>query len=183
MATKRNTKKKAAPKKMGRPTVRTPEIVEALLDHLEQGKHVPEFCREHGVSRRSISRWQAADPELSAQIARAREAGTEVLEEEYARVTSEPELVVNVGTEAEPKWVAVSDDVQHRKLKAHGLENRMKWNNVKRYGDKMQVGGAADLPPVQMSDAERVARARALIEQARKRKETNGTEEDEEADA
>jgi hypothetical protein len=60
--------------------------------------------------------------------------------------------------------------VQHRKLKVWGmLQLLAKWQPV-RYGDKVQIGGAPDLPPVQLSDDQRLARLRALEEAVSVRK-------------
>ena len=179
MAAKKKAKK--ASKAQTRRSRWTPALVGDLLVFLEDGGMISEFCREHQLARSSLNQWRRSDPDLDSRIARAREAGTEVLEEQFAEVTSKPELVVNLGTAKKPKWVAVSDDVPHRKLKAWGLEKRLAWNNVGRYGDKVQVGGAADLPPVVLSESERVARLEALLATANKRrrsKETNGSEEE-----
>lgn len=182
MAAKKRTKKakKASTAQRGS-SAWTPELVDLLCDVLEEGGTIRSFCAEHGLARASLNKWRKQDRELDARIQAARQIGAEALEEEFVEVTSKPELIVNVGTVAKPKWVAVSDDVQHRKLRAWGLEKRMAWNNAGRYGDKLQVGGAADLPPVQMSLEERRARAAALLTKVRQRRKETKDDQDTEA--
>jgi hypothetical protein len=182
MATKkRTTKAKKVSSAQRGSSAWTPEHVDLLCDLLEEGGTIRSFCTEHNLARASLNKWRRQDRELDARIQAARQTGTEALEEEFVEVTSRPELMVNVGTAAKPKWVATSDDVQHRKLRAWGLEKRMAWNNAGRYGDKLQVGGAADLPPVSMSVEERRARAAALLAKVRKRRKETKGEQDTEA--
>lgn len=119
--------------------LRTPEVIEELLAILSDGGTISEWCARTGIARRTLNTWRSEDRELEASVARARELGAEAIEEEFAEVVRKPELVVNIGTEEQPKLVTSSDDVGHRKLRAWGLEKRLIWNNSRRYGAKAQV--------------------------------------------
>jgi transposase len=49
----------------GRPTVATPELVEAILDRLSEGEPLRAICRAAGMpGRGTVYRWRRADPEF-----------------------------------------------------------------------------------------------------------------------
>ena len=60
----------------GRPSLKTPELIEAICDRLAEGEGHSEICSSEGMpSTRTVQYWQDADEELFAQIMRAREIG------------------------------------------------------------------------------------------------------------
>jgi len=73
-------------------------------------------------------------------------------------------------------------DVNHRKLQVYVREKRLVWNNPARYGSKVQLGGAADLPPLEMSEIERTKRIKQLLAKAGHELTENPVLEVEEAD-
>jgi Bacteriophage Sf6, terminase small subunit-like len=125
------------------------------LEWIGEGHTLESFCRTHKVSSLTMRRYRAElftagrlDPKA---VDEARTDGADVMAERLVAVLDE-------------RNVKDPDDVQHRKLKVWGmLQLLAKWHPV-RYGDKVAIGGAADLPPVQLSDDQRLARLRALEE-------------------
>jgi hypothetical protein len=59
-----------------------------------------------------------------------------------------------------------SDDVARCKLKIYAREKVLAWFNPQKYGAKVGVGGAAGLPPISLSDAERLVRIEQLLRKA-----------------
>ena len=93
MATVKKAAKKAAKKavrktirgtdapegKAGRPSMRSPEVVEELIERLSAGEAMVTICADaHMPHTTTVLRWMDADDELAARCARAREQQAEV---------------------------------------------------------------------------------------------------------
>jgi hypothetical protein len=91
--------------------------------------------------------WMAADPDLSAHIARARDLGYEAIAEETLSIADDASNDY-MDRQVGDRTVRVLDGehVQRSKLR---IETRLKllakWN-PKKYGDKVVVGGDAENP-------------------------------------
>lgn len=138
--------------KIGRPTKRTPELDDKLLEWVSEARTIRAFCREHNVSPASVYSWVKMDPVLSERLARARECAAMLLEDEILEIADTP--------------TDLPSDVNHRKLQVYAREKRLVWNNPARYGSKVQLGGATDLPPLEMSEIERTKRIKQLLAKA-----------------
>jgi len=156
---------RVAKRRGGNPTLRTAVLIERLLVCLDGGGTVSGFCREpHTPNVRTIENWAAGDGELRADIARARTRGCDMMEQEYDDVSKTPEMVT-VNNGKKKARVVHPDDVAHRKLRLHALENRLKWNRPDKYGAKTHVEQTVDVT-VQLSDVERDVRIRELLDKA-----------------
>jgi hypothetical protein len=140
-----------------RPTKKTDALIDRLIEWIESGKTLRTFARSEGINASTIYDWRDEDPALAQRLARARERAAESLEDEILEICD---------TSSQHP-----DDVQHRKLQVWGREKRLVWNNPARYGSKTQIGGAADLPPVNiMTDEQRLARINEMLEAAKLRR-------------
>ena len=139
-------------KKIGRPTKRTKQLEEELLLWVAEGKTIRAFCREYKFSSATIYNWTTVDRGLSERLARAREAGAMMIEDEIQAIADTP--------------TDLRDDVAHRKLQCWARHQRLIWSNPGRYGTKHQIGGAVGLPPIQLTDVERVTRIQQLLDKA-----------------
>lgn len=146
----------------------SPELCDTICTALAEGQSLRFICQQPGMPHiATVMRW-LSDPEkrdFCEQYARAREAQAETLAEELLAIADEAEYEPiqdpNTG-----ETLAVAFDktaVARNKLR---VETR-KWlaarMSPKKYGDKLAVGGAADLDPIQMAgremtDAERAVR-------------------------
>jgi hypothetical protein len=71
-------------RRRGRPTIATPELVEALLDRVAEGIPLRAICRDPSMpSRRSVFDWRKNDPAFSRRFDMARNIGRECLAEEF----------------------------------------------------------------------------------------------------
>lgn len=89
MATPR--KKPEERKKLGRPTIRTKEMEDEILERLSNGEPLTKICRdEHMPNFSTIFRWELADPEFCKLTSRAREIGTHALVNESIEISDDP---------------------------------------------------------------------------------------------
>lgn len=115
--------------------VRTHELAEALVDGISRGITLSQICRDHGINRGEIYKWQEDDPALRERIARARVDGFDAIAEECIEI-AEDSSNDYIDTENGPRLNA--EHVQRSKLR---IETRLKllakWD-PKRYGDKVE---------------------------------------------
>jgi hypothetical protein len=120
---KRVAKPKAEKKPIGRPTLKTPELVATIANRLAQGEPLAVICRDEGYPDPSTVRdWMTADPDVSRAIAHGRELGWDSIAH---------------STRATARGFGDStQDIQRDKLIIEtDLKLLAKWD-PKRYGDK-----------------------------------------------
>jgi len=130
--------------------VLTPELQDEIIARLSDGEPLRQICRDdHMPSWRTVYDLKDADEGFAARIARARELGEEAIFQDCLHIADN--TLEGVETEESENGVKVkrADMLGHRKLQ---IETRLKllakWN-PKKWGDKVQIGGAPDLPPMQ----------------------------------
>lgn len=109
-------------KKIGRPTLYSPDIAEGLLNWLADGKSLRKYCDQPGTpNKATVLRWLASNRDFSDQYARAREAGAD----------SHLDDIVDIAdTDPDPKRARVRIDA--RKWVASKLAPR-------KYGDRLDL--------------------------------------------
>lgn len=120
---------------MSRPSKFTEALAARICDELADGKSLRGICGAADMPDRStVLRWLAADDGFAAKYARAREAQADALEEGMAEI--------------EDDVLAGRLDPQSAKVVLGSRQWRAMKLAPKKYGEKVQVGGADDLPPV-----------------------------------
>lgn len=146
---------------MGRISTFAQEVADDICARLSKGEPLASICRDENMPAvRTVSDWKAAHEQFAADFARAREEGFDAIAAEcldIADETSSDTLYTEHGEKANSEWITRS------KLR---IETRLKllakWD-VKRYGDKLALGGSDDMPPLKnLSDDELAARIAAL---------------------
>jgi hypothetical protein len=108
---------------IGRPSKRSPQIVDEICERLSHGEPLTKICRDsHMPSFRTVFRWEEEDEAFRHLSARARENGTHYLAHESIEIADDPVL------KADDKRVRIDT-----RIRLIG-----KWN-AKSYGDKVQV--------------------------------------------
>jgi hypothetical protein len=125
-----------------RPSKKTPEIVDEIMESIADGVPLREICRREGMPNwRTVYDWLEADEELAARFARARDIGFDAIAEETLEIADDG---TNDWTERKRQdgstdTVLDSEHVQRSKLR---IETRLKllakWS-PKKYGDKQTV--------------------------------------------
>lgn len=156
MAKAKPDQEKADSAPPGRKSTYTPGLGALIADRLAKGEPLAQICREDGMpADRTVRDWQDARPEFAATIARAREAGHDFIAAECLTIADDSrndfiEKLAGGGDEQAVKALAFNaEHVQRSKLR---IETRLKllakWD-PKRWGEKIAIGGADDLPAIQ----------------------------------
>ena len=124
--------------------------VAAICDMILDGKLLREIARELGIKNHApLVKWIAADKERAKQVEDARRLAAFTYDEMAS------ELIRNAADRFE---------LDKAKEEAHHLRWRASKMNPK-FGDKMAIGGAEDLPPLKaLDDAALEARIKQLQE-------------------
>ena len=132
---------------MGRPSKRTPEIVERILEGLANGKTLTSLCEATEMPTvRAFYNWREEDAELSSRFARAREKGYDVIAEECLKIADMTALDT-IETE-QGKEVCNSEWIARSRLRVDTrLKLLAKWS-PKKYGDKIEVENTGATPNI-----------------------------------
>lgn len=142
---------------MARPSKFTQELMEEICARLSRGEPLAAICRDEGMpADRTVRDWIEQKSEVSASIARAREAGEDWLAAECLAIADTPEVGVETTTKANGVTETREGDMLgHRKLRIDTrLKLLAKWN-PKKWGDRMALDHG-----VQDNLAERLKAAR-----------------------
>lgn len=140
----------------GRPTMRTPEIEDQLLDWLSCGGPLRAFCRLAGMpSHTTVHRWRKEDKPFAARYLAAKQIGYDEIGEQCLEIADTP-LIGEIREEGEGSggedgeggtWSKVKreDMLGHRKLQIWTrLQLLAKWF-PKKYGNKLDVDASGTL--------------------------------------
>ena len=156
------------PKKLGAPSTYTPELAAAICEHIAAGKSLRTIAALDGMPAQStIMVWlDGKHPDFTEQYARAREAQADKLAEEILAIADDGRSDTYLDAEGNEK--TDNEAIQRSKLRVDTRKWLASKMAPKKYGDKMAIGGADDLGPVQavtkeMTDAERAVRLSRAI--------------------
>lgn len=148
--------KQAGKKNIGRPPFDwTPEIEEEILGRIMLGESVAKICGpdrdDWTPSERTFYSRLLSDDEFSQRYARAREMQAETLAGQ----------ILDIADDASGDWIDGEngprpnpENTQRSRLRVDARKWMAAKLAPKKYGDKVAVGGADDLPPLKTSDAD-----------------------------
>jgi hypothetical protein len=140
--------------KGGRPSLYTTELIERICERLETGEPMAQICRDDGMpAYRTVKDWIDGKPDVSAAIARAREIGFDAIAQDTLTIADDGrnDFMERLAADGDEKAQLAfnAEHVQRSRLRVDTrLKLLAKWD-PKRYGDKLALGGAEDLPPMQ----------------------------------
>lgn len=124
----------------GRPTIRTPLIVDEIVDRLTAGEPLAKILRSEGMPKPStFYDWLAGDEDLSGRVARAREFGADAIAVDTLEIADG-----DPGTT--PQGTIDGAEVMNRKLRIDTRLKLLRCWDPKRYGDKLELAGDAKAP-------------------------------------
>ena len=141
---------------MARPSKFTPELLEEICARLSRGEPLAAICRDEGMpADRTVRDWIEQKSEVSAAIARAREAGEDYLAAECLEIAddSRNDWMERKAEEGDEKAGQFNGEhVQRSKLRIDTrLKLLAKWN-PRRYGDKVaHEHGGSDGQPIRFT--------------------------------
>lgn len=140
----------AKAKPTGRPSEFTEAKAAEIVERLSRGEPMASICRDEnmpGVT--TVWEWQKAREPFSESIARAREIGFDQIAMDCLDIADDKSGDTRIVGEEE-REVCNTEFVQRAKLRIDTrLKLLSKWD-PKRYGDKLALGQAEDLGPLQV---------------------------------
>lgn len=158
----------------GRPTKRTPEVIQKIIEGLSKGIPLTILCQPDDMPcTQSVYNWMADDSELSGHIARAREAGFDQIALDALSIADNSErdtvLTDKGGEIPNSEWISRSRLRVETRLK---LLAKWDW---KRYGDRVaQEVSGPDGGPIETKSTrtdEESARFAEMLAKAKQRQE------------
>lgn len=136
-------------KKTGRPSKRTPDVVQRILDGLSEGTPLTIICQAEDMPCTStFYEWMAGDETLSGHVARARDAGWDKIAIDALAIADEVSdkdtIQTEFGEKPNKEWLMRSKLRVETRLKLLA-----KWD-PKRYGELVKHAGADGSSPVQI---------------------------------
>ncbi|WP_152027386.1 hypothetical protein [Brucella pituitosa] len=126
---------------VGRPTKFTEQLSAYICAEISSGLSLRTICGKEGIpSQTTIFRWLSEHKDFREQYARAREAQMEAMAEDILEIA-----------DFEDK-----EDVQRARLRIDARKWLMAKMAPKRYGDKLAIGGDADMDAIKVQAVKRV---------------------------
>ena len=139
-AAKKPRARKPNAKPLGRPTIYSPELAEAICQRIMDGDTIRKICADDDMpSIMSIFRWLNAHPDFSEQYAHAREVQADTFVDQMQAIADDSGLDVRLDEDG--KWRVDGEVVQRSKLR---VETRAKLAELlapKKYGRKLELSG------------------------------------------
>jgi len=128
---------------MGKPTKRTDAVIETIIEGLANGIPLTVICAPTEMPAwRTVYDWMEQDPELSAAIACARDAGWDRIATDALRIADTPIEGVREKIGKDGLEITKEDMLGHRRLQVETrLKLLAKWD-PKRYGELIKHGNA-----------------------------------------
>ena len=167
----KKSKTKSEPVKMGRPSDYSPEKADAICFRLANGESLRSICRSEEMPDMStVLRWLGRKDldHFRLQYAHAKEVGLEMMADEILEIADETAfdtIATKDGFKADNEWI------QRSKLRVDTRKWVLSKLLPKKYGEKITTElTGADGGAVQISDTERAAKVKALLNAAATRK-------------
>jgi hypothetical protein len=141
---------------MGRPSSFTQEVAELICGRIADGESLRKICESADMpSKTTVMRWLADESQKAFrdQYARAREAQADHLAEEILEIADDGR---NDTYETDSGTAVNQDVIARSRLRVDARKWLASKMAPKKYGDKLAIGGADDLPAVQIEKIERV---------------------------
>lgn len=118
----------------GRPTIKTNELIDEMLERIADGESLRSICRDdHMPNKATVFRWLTEDAEFNDQYAKARESQADSFVDDMLEIVDDTKL------QSDPSLAAVARlRLDARKWIASKLKS-------KSYGDKVQQEVSGDL--------------------------------------
>lgn len=135
----------------GRPSKYTQALADSICEHIAGGKSLVSWCQtEDGrPSYTSVMRWLEVNISFRENYARARQDQADFLAEEIVQIADDG--LNDTYTDDDGNERTNQDVIARSRLRVDARKWYASKLAPKKYGDKMAVGGADDLPPIDHS--------------------------------
>ncbi len=145
----RSAKMASPGKKRGAPTIKTPQLLEAICAGISLGKSARTMCVEVGISQRVLWNWLANDAALMQQYLRAKELCIDAYAEEIIEISDDGSR--DTYTDEKGKEVVDREVIARSQLRIDARKWYASRLAPRKYGDKLsatQDGGDTGKPIV-----------------------------------
>ena len=133
----------ALSKKKGAPTLKTPELLDAIFAGISLGKSARAMCVEVGISQRVLWNWLASDEELMRQYQRAKELCVDAYAEEIIEISDERSADTYVDEKG--REIVNRDVIARAQLRIDARKWYASRLAPKKYGDKLPPSDEGDM--------------------------------------
>lgn len=136
----------------GRPPLYSTELANAVCERMASGESLRQVCRDESMPCLStVMKWAATLPEFAEQYAKAREALLEHWAEEITEIADDGSNDwLKREKDGQVDYVFNAEHVNRSRLRVDTRKWLLSKLAAKKYGDKVAIGGASDLPPLQV---------------------------------
>lgn len=138
--------------KRGRPSGYSEEIAAEICGRMAEGESLRKICLDPNMpGRRTVLDWLDDDShaDFRAKYARARELLADFHADATIEIADTPQIGQKTISKATGLEITEADMIEHRRLQVLSRQWYAEKLNPKKYGNKMAIGGADDLPPVE----------------------------------
>lgn len=145
----------------GRPTDYSKELSDRICERLAAGESMRSVSRDESMPcMATMFRWLREKPEFKEQYVSAKEESADALVEDMLDIADNQ--VDDIALDSDGKPILVDGKpikikttvaVSHARLRVDTRKWAASKLKPKKYGDKLALGGADDLPPIQIRDA------------------------------
>lgn len=135
---------------MGRQSEYTQEVADLICERIAQGESLRAILKDDETlpASSTVFKWLNEQEGFSEQYARAREAQADVLFDEILSIADDGRNDSYVDDDGNPR--TDHDVIARSKLRVDARKWMAGKLRPKKYGEKLAIGGADDLPPVQV---------------------------------
>jgi hypothetical protein len=129
---------------------------EAILGKIMGGASMRQACRDLGIDRVLVYADLKADETFANQYARAAEVRADDIFDEIFDIADDGlnDWIERKGDDGNTKgWLENGEAINRSKVRIDTRKWALARMNPRKYGDKVQIGGADDLPPVTINAA------------------------------
>lgn len=146
---------------MGRPSDYTQELADRICAQLAEGISLRTVCKQEDMpDKASVFRWLRIHQDFCDQYAKAKEESADALVEE----------IMDIADDGSNDWMEVHEEdnagyrvngeaIQRSRLRVDTRKWVASKLKAKKYGDKLAVGGADDMPPLTIQIVDPTRRA------------------------
>lgn len=124
-------------------------MIGVVCQSMREGLTARKACNMHGVQFATMRLWCSKNPDFEAQYQAARQALYEHWEEDIVDIADDQQQGFIIKDTPLGRSVESRDMMEHRKLRINSRQWLLARRVPRTFGDKMALGGADDLPPIQ----------------------------------
>lgn len=153
-AKKKAPAKKVAPKRrVGRPSKYTEELATDICARIANGQSLVTICGLAGMpTRDTVHRWVLTIPAFSDKYTQAREMQAEYYAEQIIEISDDSARDMTVDEDGNER--VDHDHIARSRLRVDARKWYASKVAPKKWGDKLQHGGAEDLPPIRQQQVD-----------------------------